>query len=133
MEFNGVKPGLKGHAEDIVTEQNTALALGSGSLAVYGTPAMVCLMEQSAASLAESCLPEGWTSVGISLEIQHKAPTPVGMKVRAEAEITKVDGRKIFFAVCAFDEKEEIGSGTHERFIVESDRFQSKANGKSIV
>ena len=131
MEFNEVKLGLKGQAEETVTEQNTALTMGSGSLAVYATPAMACLMEKAAASLAETCLPEGWTSVGISLDIRHKAPTPVGMAVRAEVEITQVEGRKISYAVRAFDEKEEIGSGTHERFIVEAERFQSKADGKA--
>lgn len=130
MEFEKLNIGRKKQAEESVTEQNTALAMGSGSLAVYATPAMTCLMEKAAASLAEECLPENWTSVGISLEIRHTAPTPIGMSVRAEAKITQVDGRKITYEVCAFDEKGEIGSGTHERFIVEAAKFQNKANSK---
>jgi len=130
MEFEKLNIGRKKQAEESVTEQNTALAMGSGSLAVYATPAMTCLMEKAAASLAEECLPENWTSVGISLEIRHTAPTPIGMSVRAEAKITQVDGRKITYEVCAFDEKGEIGSGTHERFIVEAEKFQNKANSK---
>lgn len=130
MDFTELKIGMKMQAEETVTERNTALALGSGSLAVYGTPAMSCLMERAAAELAEKYLPEGWTSVGISLQIQHKAPTPTGMLVRAEAEITGVDGRKITYEVRAFDAQGEIGSGNHERFIVEGKKFQEKADGK---
>ena len=74
---------------------------------------------------------DGWTTVGISLEVQHKAATPMGMKVRAEAEVAAVDGRKITFTVKAFDEREEIGFGTHERFAVMKEKFMSKAAGKA--
>ena len=130
MEFTELKVGMKLQAEEAVTEGNTADALGSGSLEVYATPAMACLMEKAAAELAEMHLPEGWTSVGISLNISHKAPTPVGMTVRAEAEILQVDGRKLTYSVRAFDDREEIGSGTHERFIVEAEKFRGKAAGK---
>ncbi|MBQ1646896.1 MAG: dihydrolipoamide acyltransferase, partial [Bacteroidales bacterium] len=113
METEKIKVGMKKDASEEVVEGNTALAMGSGSLPVYATPAMTCLMEKAAAELAEECLPEEWTSVGIALDVQHKAATPVGMKVCAEAEVTAVEGRKIVFAVRAFDGKEEIGSGTH--------------------
>lgn len=130
MEFTELKVGMKLQAEEAVTAGNTADALGSGSLEVYATPAMACLMEKAAAELAERHLPEGWTSVGISLNISHKAPTPVGMTVRAEAEILQVDGRKLTYSVRAFDDREEIGSGTHERFIVEAEKFRGKAAGK---
>ena len=125
-----MKVGMKLQAEETVTEGNTAAALGSGSLEVYGTPAMACLMERAAADLAERHLPEGWTSVGISLNIKHQAPTPIGMAVKAEAEIVQVDGRKLTYTVRAFDDREEIGNGTHERFIVEAEKFRGKATGK---
>ena len=130
MEFTELKVGMKLQAEETVTEGNTAAALGSGSLEVYGTPAMACLMERAAADLAERHLPEGWTSVGISLNIKHQAPTPIGMAVKAEAEIVQVDGRKLTYTVRAFDDREEIGNGTHERFIVEAEKFRGKATGK---
>ncbi len=122
--------GLTNTAEDIVTEKNIACALGSGSLKVFATPAMIRLMENAAAELAEKNLLQELTSVGISLDIKHIAPTPVGLKVRAEVKIVSVDGRKITFEVAAFDEREEIGRGFHERFIVGKEKFQNKADTK---
>ena len=91
---------------------------------------MICLMEQAAAELVEKNLSENLTSVGISINIAHKSPTPIGLKISAEAEITKIEGKKIYFAVKAYDEVNEIGSGTHERYIVEKEKFQSKADSK---
>lgn len=130
METENIKIGMKRAAKGMVSEENSARVMGSGSLPVYATPAMTCLMEKAAAELAEECLPEGWTSVGISLSVQHKAATPIGMEVRAEAEVTAVEGRKITYAVRAFDGREEIGSGTHERFAVLRQKFMAKAEGK---
>ncbi len=130
METEQIKIGMKRAAMGRVSEENSALAMGSGSLPVYATPAMTCLMEKAAAELAEECLPDGWTSVGISLSVQHKAATPIGMEVRAEAEVTAVEGRKITYAVRAFDGREEIGSGTHERFAVLRQKFMAKAEAK---
>ena len=130
METEKIKVGMKREASEEVVEGNTALAMGSGSLPVYATPAMTCLMEKAAAELAEECLPEEWTSVGIALDVQHKVASTVGMRVRAEAEVTEVDDRKIVFAVRAFDGKEEIGSGTHQRFAVLREKFMAKAQGK---
>lgn len=130
MELTGIKAGLKYAVTEMVTEQNTAEAMGSGSLPVYATPAMTCLMEKAAAEALEPLLPDGWTSVGIALNVAHKAPTPRGLSVRAEAEVTAVEGRKIIFAVRAFDEREEIGSGVHERFAVLRDKFTDKAESK---
>lgn len=131
MELTNIKVGLKNTVTEMVTAENTARALGSGSLPVYATPAMTCLMEKAATEALEPLLPEGWTSVGISLNVAHKAPTPVGLVVRAEAEVTAVDGRKVSFTVKAFDDKEEIGSGTHERFAVAAEKFTAKANAKA--
>ena len=130
METENIKIGMKRAAKGMVSEENSARVMGSGSLPVYATPAMTCLMEKAAAELAEECLPEGWTSVGISLSVQHKAATPIGMEVRAEAEVTAVEDRKITYAVRAFDGREEIGSGTHERFAVLRQKFMAKAEAK---
>lgn len=122
--------GLKNAAEILVTEENTALAVGSGSLKVFATPAMIRLIEVAAAELVEKNLPPELTSVGISVSVKHTAPTPCNMKVRAEVEIVAVDGRKIIFDVAAFDECGEIARGSHERFIVDRKKFQLKADAK---
>ncbi len=122
--------GMTNAVEEIVTEKNTALALGSGSLKVFATPAMIRLIEEASATLVEKNLPLESTSVGISLNVKHTAPTPIGMKVRAEVKIISVEGRKIIFEVAAFDERGEIGRGSHERFIVDRKKFQSKADAK---
>ncbi|WP_196603563.1 thioesterase family protein [Pectinatus haikarae] len=125
-----IKIGLKQEASDSVTEKNTAIAMKSGTLSVYATPAMTALMERAASQLAQEYLPEGWTSVGISISVAHISASPIGMKVRAEAEITAFDGRKISYKVTAFDESGEIGKGTHERFVVDEVKFMQKAAGK---
>ncbi len=125
-----IKPGLSREACTAVTAENTARAMGSGCLEVFATPAMCCLMEKAASDLMDSLLEEGSTSVGTALNVAHSAATPVGMQVKAVAEITGVEGRKISFKVTAFDEAGEIGSGTHERFIVFKEKFQQKADNK---
>ena len=130
MNFENLKVGLKNSAEKIVGENDTALAIGSGSLKVLATPIMLAVMEKSAADLVEKLLPEEFTSVGISLNIKHTAPTPIGMKIFAQAEIIAVDGKKIIFEIVANDERGEIGRGIHERFIVDRKKFQSKADSK---
>ena len=122
--------GLTNAAEEFVTEKSTALALGSGSLEVFATPAMILLAEKASADLIEKNLPTELTSVGISLEIKHTSPTPVGMKVRVEVKIISAEGRKVIFEIAAFDERGEIGRGSHERFIVDKKKFQTKANAK---
>ena len=114
-----------------VTDAISAKTMGSGSLDVLATPAMVCLMEKAAADLLQTALTPDNTSVGISMNVQHKAPTPLGMTVKATAKVTAIDGRKVTFAVTAVDDKDEIGSGTHERFIVGAEKFQAKANAKN--
>ena len=122
--------GLTNSLEDTVTEKNTAFALGSGSLKVFATPAMIRLIEQAAAELVDKNLPPEMTSVGTALNIKHTAPTPIGMNVRADVKIISVDGRKIIFEVAAHDARGEIGRGSHERFIVDRKKFQSKADAK---
>ena len=122
--------GVRGRADDIVTDKNTAAAAGSGGLQVFGTPFMVALMEKAAwASIAPHLAP-GDSTVGTKVDISHLSATPVGMKVWAESEITLVDGKRIELKVSAYDEKGLIGEGTHERFIVTDERFQAKTNRK---
>ena len=122
--------GMTNAAEEFVTEKNMAVALGSGSLKVFATPALIRLIERAAAELVEKNLPRELTSVGIALNVKHTAPTPLGMKVRAEVKIISVDGRKIIFEVISSDARGEIGRGTHERFIVDREKFQRKADAK---
>ncbi|HHV65888.1 MAG TPA: thioesterase family protein [Peptococcaceae bacterium] len=120
--------GLKGRSETVVTLANTAKTVGSGTLEVFATPMLVALMENAAIKALD--LPEDQTSVGTYLDVRHLAATPVGMKVWAEAELIEIEGRKLVFKLMAYDEKEQIGEGKHERFIVNCEKFISKANSK---
>lgn len=122
--------GLKGRADDVVTEANTAQAACSGALMVFGTPFMCALMEKAAWTSIAPYLADGEGTVGTKLDISHVSATPVGMKVWAESEVTLVDGKRIELKVAAYDEKGLIGEGTHERFIITNDRFLAKAGRK---
>lgn len=127
--FN-LKTGMTGKAETIVDENNTALKFGSGTINVFATPAMIGLMEAAAIDCVDRNLPEGYASVGTKVEIKHIAATPLGMKVSAEAELTEVDGLKLKFKVYAFDEKEKIGEGVHNRYIVKLNEFLKNTEQK---
>ena len=107
--------GMKGLVDSCVEREDTAAEVGSGSLLVYATPCMVALMEGAACEAISAALAEGQTSVGTELNIKHVSATPVGLDVRAEAEVTAVDGRVITFEVKAYDEAGLIGEGTHKR------------------
>ena len=122
--------GSKGLAETVATEAYTAAAVGSGLVPVFATPYMIALMENAAVRAVQAGLEEGQGTVGTRLEVTHDAATPVGMKVWAEAELTAVEGKKLTFAVRAFDEAGPIGGGVHERFIITVDRFLAKAEAK---
>ena len=124
-------PGLTGTVEAIVTKADTAARLGSGLVPVLGTPALVGLMEGAAVQSLVGHLPPGRTSVGGRIDMRHLAPTPVGMRVRARAELSKVEGRRLVFHVEAWDEIERIGEATHERFIVDVERFVASAQAKA--
>ena len=113
-----------------VTKENTAAAVGSGMLEVFATPAMTALMEETCMKSVQSELDEGCGTVGTGLTIHHVSATPVGMKVRCASKLVEVDGRKLVFDVQAFDEAGLIGQGTHERFIIENDKFFAKAQKK---
>jgi predicted thioesterase len=122
--------GMKGEVSTLAEREDTAQEVGSGSLLVYATPCMVALMEGAACEAIAEAMPDGKTSVGIALDITHIAATPVGMEVRAEAEVTQVDGNTVIFQVTAYDEAGKIGEGTHKRAIVTAQRFLDKVYAK---
>ena len=126
-----LEPGLKGSTEILVGTRDTAPHVGSGKIKVLATPVMVMMMEEAALNAVEGLLPEGHQTVGTRLDITHTAATPVGMRVRATAELVRVEGRKLTFRVAARDEKEAIGEGTHERIIVNVARFDKRAQDKA--
>ena len=130
MDTAQLKPGLKGSAEIVVGEQHTAPHVGSGRVHVLATPVMVNLMEAAALQAVEGLLPPGHQTVGIHLDITHVAATPVGMRVRAYAELTRVEQRTLTFEVHAEDEKERIGEGLHERIIINLERFDRRMQEK---
>lgn len=122
--------GMTGTVSTSVEREDTALEVGSGSLLVYATPCMVALMEGAACEAIAEAVSEDKTTVGIELNISHLAATPVGMDVRAEAEVTAVEGNIITFSVTAYDEAGKIGEGIHKRAIVTSQRFLDKTYAK---
>ena len=126
-----LEAGIKGTQEVKVTEENTALTMGSGTLKVFATPSMIALMEKTAWQSVAPNLEEGSGTVGTQLNVSHLSATPLGMTVRCESELTEVDGRKLVFKVAAYDNAGLIGEGTHERFIVKNEKFQAKADSKA--
>jgi predicted thioesterase len=122
--------GMKGTASTTVEREDTAYEVGSGSLLVYATPCMVALMEGAACEAIAESMREDKTSVGTELNISHLSATPVGLEVRAEAEVTAVEGNAITFNVVAYYEAGKIGEGTHKRYIVTSQRFLDKTYSK---
>lgn len=123
-------PGIKGSASCVVGPEDTAKALGSGAVDVFSTPKLVALMEKAALLSVRDYLDEGMDTVGTHLDISHSAATPVGMTVRAESELIEVDRRRLVFSVKAWDETELVGEGTHERFIIDRDKFLAKCSAK---
>lgn len=130
MESINLKVGLTASIETKVFNKSSAEEMGSGDLDVYATPAMISLMERSALSAVSMHLPKGYTTVGTAVNIKHMAATPIGMNVKAVAELIAVDGKKLIFKVEAFDSNEKIGEGQHERYIVDSTKFRDKVYGK---
>ncbi len=130
-DFN-LRIPMHGEARTRVTGDNTALKFGSGKVDVFGTPAMIALMEEASINTVDKNLPEGFATVGIELNIKHIAATPEGMNITASAELKEIDGRRLVFKAEAIDEVEKIGEGSHQRFIRELDKFKSRAQGKSI-
>jgi predicted thioesterase len=132
MNFEDVlKPGLRGEKTETVTEDNTAESWGSGGLPVYATPAMIALMEGAAVDAVDKLLPQGWSTVGIDLDVKHLSATSAGMEVRAAAELLDIEGRRLRFRVEAFDKAGKIGEGYHNRYIIEKERFMKKTLEKN--
>jgi predicted thioesterase len=126
-----IQPGLAGEATRTVSTTDLASAIGSGRLDVFGTPAMLGLIELAAVNAVDHLLPDGSTTVGTRLDVRHLAPSPLGIEVRARAVLVQVDGRKLTFHVAAFDSVEQIGEGTHERAIVDAARLLARAASKA--
>ena len=122
--------GLKNECTTVVNETNTAKTIGSGSLDVFATPMMIALIEKASAQCVASHIDEGMTTVGTLVNVQHLSATPLGMTVTASCELTEIDNRRLVFAVEAKDERGIIGKGTHERFIVNAQKFMDKTNSK---
>ena len=125
-----LETGIKGTKTVTVNESNTAKTMGSGTLDVFATPALVALMEETCWRSVADLLDEGCGTVGTLLEIKHTAPTPVGMEVTCESVLTEVDGRRLVFEVTARDAKGVVGEGRHERFVIQNEKFQAKADAK---
>ena len=130
MDLTQIQPGLKGSVEIVVGEEHTAPHVGSGRVRVLATPIMINLMEAAALQAVEGLLPAGHQTVGIHLDVTHVAATPVGMRVRAHAELIRVDKRTLFFDVSAEDEKERIGGGLHERIVINLAKFDGRMQDK---
>ena len=128
-----METGMKHEVKVTVDRDLTAAKVGSGSLEVFSTPSMVALMEQAAAELCQAELPEGLTTVGTALNIEHLAATLCGVEVRAVATLTAFDGRRFDFAVEAYDNAGLIGKGTHTRFSVKIDKFLEKAQQRAEI
>jgi predicted thioesterase len=125
-----ISPGETGTASLIVSDEHTAPRVGSGKVAVLATPVMINLIEAAALAAVEHLLPAGYQSLGTLLNVRHIAATPVGMRVKASAVVSHVEGRTISFTVKAEDEKELIGEGTHERVVVNVAKFDERVQRK---
>ena len=130
MKIFNLQIGMSAEKSETVTTSNTAKAYGSGSIDVYATPAMIGLMEGASLTCVDPMLPQGMSTVGTKLEIKHLAATSLGMTVTAKAELMQIEGKKLFFKVFAVDNHGIIGEGTHERFIVDIEKFLKKAKEK---
>lgn len=122
--------GIKGCQETLVTDANIATNVGSGRVKVFATAMMIALIEKAAVLSVEPYLEEGQNTVGTRVDVSHCAATPLGMKVRAETELVEIDRRRLIFKVAAYDEAGLIGGGTHERFIIDLEKFQTKTDAK---
>lgn len=123
--------GLTAKAEKTVGYEDTAKAVASGLAEVFATPCMIALMECAAVNAVQPQLPEGQSTVGVRIDAQHIAATPIGFKVWAEATLTAVDGRRLMFDITAYDEKEKIGEAQHTRVIIDEVKFMAKAQAKA--
>lgn len=131
MSFDAIQPGLKGQVRLVVGEEHTAQHLGSGAVKVLATPQMVLLMERAGVAAVDPLLPPGYRTVGAHLDVRHLAPTPIGFEVEATAELIEVDGRRLTFRVQAHDGVELVGEGTHQRVIINVEKFSERVAQKA--
>jgi predicted thioesterase len=129
-DMSQLKPGLTGSADLVVGVEHTAPSIGSGLVPVLATPVMINLIEAAALAAVEHLLPAGHQSLGIHLDVRHFAATPIGMRVHASAELIAIEGRTLTFRVAARDEREPIGDGTHQRVVVNVERFDQRVQRK---
>lgn len=127
-----IQKGIKGHIEQTVTDELCADRIGSGLVKVFATPMMIALIERTCNESVTPLLDPGQGTVGTRIDVSHCAATPVGMRVWCDSELVEVDRRRLVFSVRAYDQCGLIGEGTHERFIIDSDRFQQKADEKKL-
>lgn len=125
-----LQKGLTGTASRVVTDADTARAVGSGSLPVCATPVLSAVMEAAACAAIDGCLPSSATTVGISMTLRHTSPTLVGRTVTARAELTETEGRLLTFRIAAEDDAGPVGEAEHVRCLVETAPFLEKAEKK---
>lgn len=125
-----MKTGIMGKQTIMVTEDKTAAVMGSGTLPVFATPAMIALMENTAGESVAGELEDGQGTVGTLIDVKHVAATPVGMEVICETKLVEVDRKRLVFEVKAYDAAGVIGEGIHERFIIDNEKFMAKAESK---
>ena len=126
-----LRAGITGEETITVTEENTAQAMGSGTLPVFATPAMIALAEKTAWQSVQPCLEAGDGTVGTKISMSHMAPTPLGMRVTCKSRLTEIKNRCLVFAIEVYDGTEKVGEGTHERFVIHNAKFLEKANHKA--
>ncbi|MFO7879435.1 MAG: thioesterase family protein [Bacteroidota bacterium] len=125
-----LNPGITGKLAKVVSKEETAAAYGSGLVEVFATPAMVALMENTCLESVEAKLPDTHSTVGMKISVSHEKATPVGMQVTCESVLVEVDRKRLVFKVEARDEEGIIGRGTHERFVIDKEKFMNKLTGK---
>lgn len=125
-----IHPGMTREDSFEITMDNSAIHIGSGSSRVLATPWMIAFMERVSHRLLTCCLPEGYSSVGTHLDVNHLAPTPVGATIRVKSELLSIDGNRVYFSLEAWDDLEKIGEGKHERVVIEEARFLRRVEKK---
>lgn len=115
-----------------VAQGNTAIEIGSGSVPVFATPMLVAIMENAAINALDGMLPAGQSTVGTKIDVAHIAATPIGLTVTASALLIEVEGRRLVFQLSAEDDTGAVGKGTHERFIIDQEKFMAKVNAKKV-
>lgn len=123
---NYLSTGIQGHQTKIVEKKDTANHYGSGAAEVFATPALIALMEKTAFESIEALLPEGFSSVGIEINVQHSKASLPGAIITCKSELIRIDGKKVFFSILAYDEKGQVGKAEHTRYIINSEEFMKR-------